>query len=189
MTVIKELKRFYKKFKGEKGVIGRTQNNAKIYYFALKKTEYPKIIITYSIHAREYITTYLALNQIKDFARFGKRGCVYFVPMINIDGVKKALSKNPLYKANARGVDLNVNFDARWGKGEKNVRVKGAQNYIGTHPFSERWRSRSPRPHSRCRTAAAGRSRSCRPRCRSCRGSQSRRTCCIAGRFFIGSFN
>lgn len=137
MTVIKELKRFYKKFKGEKGVIGRTQNNAKIYYFALKKTEYPKIIITYSIHAREYITTYLALKQIKDFARFGKRGCVYFVPMINIDGVKKALSKNPLYKANARGVDLNVNFDARWGKGEKNVRVKGAQNYIGTHPFSE----------------------------------------------------
>ena len=42
-----------------------------------------------------------------------------------------------LWKANARGVDLNVNFAARWGKGAKNLRTAGAENYIGERPFSE----------------------------------------------------
>jgi g-D-glutamyl-meso-diaminopimelate peptidase len=43
-----------------------------------------------------------------------------------------------LWKANVRGVDLNVNFDAAWGKGAKNLRRPGAENYIGKRPFSER---------------------------------------------------
>ncbi|MBR2330545.1 MAG: peptidase, partial [Clostridia bacterium] len=42
-----------------------------------------------------------------------------------------------LWKANGRGVDLNVNFDARFGQGVKNVRVAGAENYVGKRPFSE----------------------------------------------------
>ena len=42
-----------------------------------------------------------------------------------------------LWKANARGVDLNVNFAASWGKGKRNLRVAGAENYIGEKPFSE----------------------------------------------------
>ena len=42
------------------------------------------------------------------------------------------------WKANGRGVDLNVNFPARWGTGAKNTRYEGAENYIGVSPFSEK---------------------------------------------------
>lgn len=43
-----------------------------------------------------------------------------------------------LWKANADGVDLNVNFDARWGEGRENGFYKSSQNYIGKYPFSAR---------------------------------------------------
>lgn len=92
----------------------------------------------------------------------GERICctdIAFVPMLNPDGVElcgrglysvpKALRQNlfrlncekedfSLWKANARGVDLNVNFDACWGKGAQNVLSPASENYIGAHPFSER---------------------------------------------------
>ena len=42
-----------------------------------------------------------------------------------------------LWKANGRGVDLNVNFQADWGCGAANVRRPGPENYIGPAPFSE----------------------------------------------------
>lgn len=42
-----------------------------------------------------------------------------------------------LWKANGRGVDLNVNFPARWAKGVKNVRTAGSENYVGERPCSE----------------------------------------------------
>jgi g-D-glutamyl-meso-diaminopimelate peptidase len=65
-------------------------------------------------------------------------GCsVTLLPLCNPDGVRIALSGSPLWKANARGVDLNVNFDADWGKGKKNVFHAGPENYIGESPESE----------------------------------------------------
>ncbi len=42
-----------------------------------------------------------------------------------------------LYKANINGVDLNVNFDARWGQGKSNIKHKNYENYIGAFPNSE----------------------------------------------------
>ena len=137
MDVLKKVERFYENFRGEKGVIGKSVFNNPIYYMAIKKTETPKIILTYSIHAREYITALLSLKQIKRFSMSAKFGTAYFVPLINPDGVQIAQKENPLYKANGRGVDLNVNFDARWGTGEKNAFNSGAENYIGKSPFSE----------------------------------------------------
>ena len=137
MDVLQILDDFYKNFEGEKGVIGKTFLGEDIPYFSICKSEYPKVICQYSIHAREYVTTILALKQINEFKISGKRGKVYFIPAVNIDGIKIALTKNPLYKANALGVDLNVNFDARWGSGEHNKREIGSENYIGKHPFSE----------------------------------------------------
>lgn len=137
MDVIKEVKRYVKRYRGEKGIIGKSELGEDIEYFAVEKTPYPKVICVFSIHAREYITAYLSIDLANDFIKNGKVGKVYFVPLCNPDGVKIALKKNPLYKANARGVDLNVNFDARWGKGLKNVKKAGAENYIGDSPFSE----------------------------------------------------
>ncbi len=138
MNLFLKLSELYSTFEDEnKGEIGISELGQSILYFKVKKTDYPVIISQYCIHAREYITSYLALRQIKDFIERGKRGTVYYIPMLNPDGVKIAMEKNPLYKANANGVDLNVNFDANWGTGEQNVRVKGAENYIGKYPFSE----------------------------------------------------
>ena len=137
MDIFERLNCYYENFNGEKGIIGKSWLKVPLYYIAVKKSEYPKIIFQYSIHAREYITCYLALKQIDRFLEFGKNGTAYFLPMLNPDGVKIALEENPLYKANFNRVDLNVNFDARWGTGIKNVNNPATENYIGKSPFSE----------------------------------------------------
>ncbi len=137
MNVLEELKVFYNNAKIEKGYIGSTGKGKLIPFFAISYTARPRVIFTYAIHAREYITTYLALEQIKKFVADGKVGTAYFIPAINLDGIEIVLKDKPLYKANAFGVDLNVNFDARWGTGEKNVKTAGDENYIGAFAFSE----------------------------------------------------
>ncbi len=138
MSANLDLFRFYKRFKGEKFIIGESQRGKPIYCFEIYKSDYPVIINQYSIHAREYITTYLAIEQIKDFYKRGKCGRIFFIPMLNPDGVEICQTQKPLYKANANGVDLNVNFPARWGTGEKNTLTSGDENFIGKYPFSER---------------------------------------------------
>ena len=137
MSVFNELTAFYEEWRGEKGIIGFSENGVPIKYVAVKKTGFPVIIAQYAIHAREYVTSYLAMMQAKHFEIYGRIGSVYFIPVVNPDGVAEALNGNNLYKANARRVDLNVNFDAKWGTGEKNVRFKSDENFIGDYPFSE----------------------------------------------------
>lgn len=137
MTVLDTVAEFYRGWKEEKGYIGLSENGVPIPYFACEKTETPTVIFQYGIHAREYITCYLALMQAEDFLRWGKVGKVYFIPAVNPDGIAECIFGDGKLKANARGVDLNVNFDARWGTGEHNRTVSGSENYIGTHPFSE----------------------------------------------------
>ncbi|MDE7349300.1 MAG: hypothetical protein K2N53_06520 [Clostridia bacterium] len=109
-----------------------------------------------SIHAREWVTTPLVIEMMKNYNGSYGVGCV---PMVNIDGVllvQQGLSSIPeqslkdflfgvngesqdfsLWKANARAVDLNVNFNARWGEGAQNVFLPAPANYVGQHPFSE----------------------------------------------------
>lgn len=137
MNIIEKVYDFYHSYKGEKGVIGYTEKGNEIPYIKVRKTDFPVIIVQYGIHAREHVTCRLALAQIEDFSQNGKKGTVYFIPAVNIDGIEIALKEKPLYKANANGVDLNVNFDASWGKGEQNLFVRGDENYIGERPFSE----------------------------------------------------
>ena len=137
MDIIEKINDYYSRFSGEKGIIGKSLLGENIYYFKVKKTSYPKIIVQYSIHAREYVTSYLALRQMEDFIKFSKFGLVYFVPMLNPDGVKICLNGKKEYKSNGRGVDLNVNFDAKWGRGVTNKKIAGDSDYIGKYPFSE----------------------------------------------------
>ncbi len=137
MGVLSDLDNFYKDFNGEKFVIGKSIFNKPIYCFKIAATVRPVIIFQYAIHAREYITTYLALEHIKAHVLTKKTGTVYFIPAVNPDGIAICNSVNPLYKANGRGVDLNVNFDAMWGTGKSNTTQSGSENYIGKFPFSE----------------------------------------------------
>ena len=137
MNIFTDIYDFYSEFKGEKGIIGEAVSKLPIFYMAVKKTESPKVIFQYAIHGREFITSYLALKQIENFTKNGLLGTAYFIPLLNPDGAIISSKGQPFYKANGRGVDLNVNFDARWGTGEKNTLQKGEENYIGSCPFSE----------------------------------------------------
>ena len=115
----------------------------------------PKTVIFGGIHAREWITVLL----LTELALEAKDASFDLVPCLNPDGMSLCLDginsvpdgalreellaingkKNDfsLWKANARAVDLNVNFDADWGEGWSNVTDKASANYIGIAPESE----------------------------------------------------
>jgi len=122
---------------GTETIIGQSVENRPIHAFHVGNKDDNQIIVTAAIHAREWITSLLATELIKLYREKNLDFGIWFVPLVNPDGVKIALEHEPLWKANARGVDLNVNFDAEWGTGAQNVRVAGSENYIGPYPNSE----------------------------------------------------
>ena len=66
---------------------------------------------------------------------------LYIVPMVNPDGVEIAAS-GEMWQANARGVDINHNFDALWELSKKTeekygVNGPGPTRYGGEYPESE----------------------------------------------------
>ncbi|MDR0855519.1 MAG: hypothetical protein LBN25_04030, partial [Christensenellaceae bacterium] len=80
-----------------------------------------KILVVAAVHAREYITTPLVLELLKEYNP-SKNVRFDVVPMLNIDGVFMSLNDESerLRKSNARGADLNCNFNALWGEGKGN---------------------------------------------------------------------
>lgn len=121
-----------------------------------------QILIQAGIHAREYITTLLLIEQVRylhnnDLVR---NGGIYFIFLTNPDGAEIVLdgietvdceiTRNYLiganngstnfsqYKANINLVDLNTNFDAEWGGGTQNVFCPNTENFVGFYPNSER---------------------------------------------------
>ena len=154
MNVLKDVQSFFRSSPGEKRVIGRSLFGREIYAIKLGHGA-PAGIVQYAMHGREFITSYLAFEH---FRRGGVCGSVWFVPLANPDGAMlsaKGLVSAPkekraellafnggnkdfsLWKANGRGVDLNVNFAAGWGTGKSNVFVPGSENYVGNATFSE----------------------------------------------------
>ncbi len=144
----------------EVGSIGNSTMGQRIPYIFVGDKGGKCLIVQCAIHAREHITSLLGLCMAKHLL-VGKRleGGVYIVPMVNVDGVRlcqeglgwiedKTIKSNliainggtdfAMWKANIRGVDLNVNFDAMWGKGDNNQYYKGDSNYIGQYPLSEK---------------------------------------------------
>lgn len=120
-----------------------------------------QILIQGGIHAREYISSLLMIEQARYLHATDavKNGGIYFIFLTNPDGAEIVLdginnlpcdiTKQYLslanggfdfsqYKANVNLVDLNTNFDADWGSGSQNVRCPNTQNFIGFYPNSER---------------------------------------------------
>ena len=108
----------------------------------------------------------LCRTQDKEYAKILEGKAIHVVPMVNPDGVtisqRGAMGiKNPdlknlveeialreggrhpqgsyfhRWKANAKGVDLNRNFDALWETCEDAVQEPSRENYKGTKPESE----------------------------------------------------
>ena len=133
------------------GVIGKSVRGKDIFFVAVgaEKKAAGGIIVTAAIHAREHVTAHAAIVQAERLLRYNRMlaAPVYIVPLVNPDGAEIALCREKppefftgdarLYKANARGVDLNVNFDAGWGTGKSNVFFPAGENYVGEKPFSE----------------------------------------------------
>lgn len=152
MNVYEEISQFYRSYPGEKRIYGRSAEGRPLYALLIGGGR-PLGISQYAIHGREYLTALLALEHIR---RGVERGGIWILPMTNPDGCllsevgvttvspprrRELLSLNggydfSLWKANAEGVDLNVNFDAHWGEGKKNVRAPAPENYIGSRPLS-----------------------------------------------------
>ncbi|MBP0725106.1 hypothetical protein J5Y03_07860 [Bacillus sp. RG28] len=140
--------------------------------YALKLgTGKQEISINASHHAREHMTTNLTMEMIDDYAAAYEknstingynvrstlnRTSIYFVPMVNPDGVMLVQqgyksAKNPAqvlklnngnkdfsaWKANVRGVDLNRQYPANWDRIKNNQSKPGPDNYKGTRPLSE----------------------------------------------------
>lgn len=129
----RKVERIYEGYKGKKCIIGYSFQGRKIFAFHVGPSLGKQFVATYAIHAREWITCLLALEHLKQKYSVGG----WIIPLVNPDGVNIALTCHPLWKANARGVDLNCNFDADWGCGKSNTKVIGAENCIGAKPFSE----------------------------------------------------
>jgi g-D-glutamyl-meso-diaminopimelate peptidase len=119
-----------------------------------------QLLIEGAIHAREYITSLLIVDQVKYLYNKPINGGIYFIPMTNPDGVQLVLDGTrgitcekqrqfilsindgsedfSQWKANLNAVDLNVNFNAEWGGGAQNVFCPAPGNFVGYYPESER---------------------------------------------------
>lgn len=149
--------------------IGRTAYGRDIWAVALGNGE-AAILINGSHHAREWLTTTLNMYMLEQYAlaytRNGQVGkyparlnlnetTIWFVPMVNPDGVtlqqfgtsafpqtaragllrmNGGSSRFDRWKANAKGVDLNRQYDADWANIQNAVLYPGFMNYKGTAP-------------------------------------------------------
>jgi g-D-glutamyl-meso-diaminopimelate peptidase len=156
MDTYQKIAEFYQRICTDKRIIGKSFFGRDIYAVKIGDGR-PIGIAQYAIHGREFITANLAMFH---YERGVAKGSFWLVPMSNPDGCllseigllsvereedeKYLLSIHQgdkdfsMWKANGRGVDLNVNFDAKWGTGIKNIHLAGSENYIGEKPFSEK---------------------------------------------------
>lgn len=153
MDIYQQTQEFFQSVNTPKQAIGKTAFGREIYAVRCGHG-LPVGIATYAIHGREFITAKLAFSHFFT----GVFGSVWLLPLVNPDGAllsQIGLSSTPenewenllsingkntdfsLWKANGRGVDLNVNFDAEWGKGKSNVFAPAPENYVGKAAFSE----------------------------------------------------
>lgn len=145
--------------------IGTTSQGRKI-YAAVAGTPGAKhhVLIHASIHAREHITTTLVMMQLERLLKAGVPSNFNFhiIPMVNPDGVaisqlesntaflhelydsdtSRGLTDEPLeeylrrFKSNARGIDINRNFDAGWERVDTRT-APSSEGYRGSVPVGE----------------------------------------------------
>lgn len=146
-------------------IVGKSVLEKPIYAVGFDFKSKHSMIIQGAIHAREHITCSLVCKMIKEisdnFEKYKtlKTPNLVFVPLSNPDGADIATlglktvrshkrrkflldinnqSKDfSLFKANANGVDLNTNFDARWGTGKANLFYPSPHGFVGESPNSE----------------------------------------------------
>lgn len=142
-------------------IIGYSTMGLPIYNFHIGSFSGKQILMEGGIHTREYLSTLFLIKETEFLASQNiTDGGIYIIPCVNPDGIRLVLSgfegltcskqkdiltlinngstNFELWKANINGVDLNVNFDAWWGKGSQNVFCVAPENFVGYYPNSER---------------------------------------------------
>lgn len=164
--------------------IGRTAAGREIWLCVMgNRNASRQVVVSASLHAREYLTTLLTMRQVEfclanyavgsyeeiPYRELFEDTCFYILPMCNPDGVMiaqegldslpteemKAFVQNIFetegrengyktlsvflsqWKANARGVDLNRNYDALWEDYAKGPDHPESHQYKGASPESE----------------------------------------------------
>ncbi len=150
-------------------VFGKSADGRNLYDVIIGNPNAKKTMLVVSnLHAREYMTAQLCMEQIEYYLKNYYRSisgtvpanvfehiAVHYIPMANPDGttisqygigairnasLRKALRKMPgakrhrLWKANARGVDLNRNYPVSY---RARYEKRGSEGYSGTHAASE----------------------------------------------------
>jgi len=127
--------------------IGKSRNQAAIDCLKMGNGK-KSIMFNAAHHANEWITTDILMKFIgecaENYEKWREKATLYFVPLVNPDGVKLVLT-NPDkkdWKANAAGVDLNSNYPANWKKAKKykfsqGYKKPGSRDYVGKSPLSE----------------------------------------------------
>ncbi len=160
----RDLHALIKKYPGKTGLksIGKSYDSREIWCFRIGSSGASrKLVIDAAIHAREWLNTQVIMRQAEEILRsyqdHRKRfanTCIYIIPMDNPDGVsisqygfdairnKKLRKKcekighSDIWKANARGVNLNNNFPAGFIKKKK--KKPHYMNYFGKKAGSEK---------------------------------------------------
>lgn len=128
--------------------IGTSVEGRTIYDFAIGNPEAKEsLLVVSTLHAREYICSAVLMQEIEYYlrnynhslsgakpAKVLKNMQIHYIVMSNPDGVTISQTKYARWKANSRGVDLNLNFPA---KKFKVIGKKGAGGYSGNKPLSE----------------------------------------------------
>ena len=140
----------------ETGTVGESELGQRIPYVFVGQKNGNCMIVQGAMHAREHLTALVTVCLAKYLVanpQLTLNGGIYFVPMVNPDGVRLCQegagfisdtarrqtvialnggsSDFSLWKANIDGVDINVNFDAKWGQGTHNQFAPAPQNYVG----------------------------------------------------------
>lgn len=137
-------------------VIGKSRLGRNIYCIELGRGERCGVFAA-AFHGLEYLTATVLLNFAQKFLKmteYHNKLRIYVIPMINPDGVEIVIhGLNPknafhrdiinhtgiidftnVWQANASGVDINHNFNARW---ERIKSGPGPTKYGGEYPESE----------------------------------------------------
>lgn len=153
MDVYEAVTHYFERYRGEKQIIGKSAEGRNLYAMFTGSRGSVVGISQYAIHAREWITALLGIEHLR---RSVIKGGVWILPLMNPDGAllcDKGLETVSferkgfllqlnrkedfsLWKANAEGVDLNLNFPARWGKGRGNIFTPAPHGYVGSEPLS-----------------------------------------------------
>ncbi len=129
---------------------GQSRQGRRLYCICLGNPKArKKLLVDGGIHGREWLNIQLFMAILEEYCRKYQTGIyrgipyrrlfqkvsLFVVPVLNPDGVQISQTSRPRWKANARGIDLNRNFEPGFGRGRETR--PGSQDYGGEYPYSE----------------------------------------------------